>query len=354
MSEVNNINSADKGVYGIHHVTAITSDPQKNIDFYTNTLGLRLVKITVNQDDPTSYHIYYGDEVGNPGTVLTFFHWPNITKGLRGASEVHATSFQIPEQSTNYWKERLEDRQVIFRGPYKRFGQEQVIILKDPDGHQLELIANQCADSESTNLWKEGSVPSEHAIRRFHSVTLAEEEYEQTTSILTEKLGFNPTKQEGNRFRFEINNTVNANKEFEGIEKGNEKREISGANIVDIICVPNMRRALIGIGSVHHVAWRTPTDEQQKVLRHNLVTAGLTATPVIDRFYFKSVYFREPGGVLFEIATNPPGFTVDEKEEELGTKLVLPPWLEPNRKVLEKVLPPVNLPSKSIVHSQSE
>ncbi len=354
MPKVNPIDGKDRGVYGIHHVTAITSDPQRNIDFYTNILGLKLVKITVNQDDPTSYHLYYGDEVGNPGTVLTFFHWPDVPKGMRGASEVHATSFQIPEQSMSYWKERLEGMHVAFHGPYKRFGQEQVIILKDPDGLQLELIANQSANEENRSLWKEGPVPSEHAIRRFHSVTLAEEGYEQTASILTEKLGFTPTKREGNRFRFEINNTPNISEESNPEEKRKEKKGISEANIVDIICVPDMQRALIGIGSVHHVAWRTPTDEQQKVLRQSLVRARLNATPIIDRFYFKSVYFREPGGVLFEIATNPPGFTVDEKEEELGTKLVLPPWLEPNRGVLEKVLPPVKLRPKIKVQSQSK
>jgi glyoxalase family protein len=362
-SKSNSINNiSNKGVFGIHHVTAITSDPQRNIDFYANYLGLRFVKLTVNQDDPTSYHLYYGDELGRPGTILTFFHWPDAPRGHRGTSEVVATSFLIPENSINYWIDRLKSKQIEFRGPYKRFDDsEQVITLHDPDGLELELVAHKSAEARSGNVWKEGPIPVEHAIRGFYSVTLSEEGYERTASILTDELGFIPTRKDGSRFRYQItttNTTETSSSAASAVtqkEKDDDEEEIqeirrgegaAAANIVDVLCLPYTQQAVIGIGSVHHVAWRTPTDKQQKILRHNIVRAGLNATPVIDRFYFHSVYFREPGGILFEIATNPPGFAIDEKAEDLGTRLVLPPWLESMRKDLEKILPQVHLPKK--------
>ncbi len=339
-----NRNKMSKGVFGIHHVTAITGDAQKNIDFYANNLGLRFVKLTVNQDDPTSYHLYYGDELGRPGTILTFFHWPDAPKGRRGTSEVVATSFLVPENSINYWIDRFKSKQTQFHGPYKRFDDEQVITLYDPDGLELELVAHKSAQDRSDNVWKQGPIPIEHAIRGFYSVTLSEEGYERTASVLTDELGFIPTRQDGSRFRYEILTTTTA---ASAVTQGGEEEARGGrANIVDVLCIPYTQQAIIGIGSVHHVAWRTPTDEQQKVLRDKIVRAGLNATPVIDRFYFHSVYFREPGGVLFEIATNPPGFMIDEKAEVLGTHLVLPPWLESMRKDLEKILPKVDLPEK--------
>ncbi len=327
-------NEKNRGVFGIHHVTAITGDPNKNIDFYSNYLGLRFVKLTVNQDDPSSYHLYYGDDLGRPGTCLTFFHWPSLSKGHHGNSEVSATSFLIPKNSIDYWIERLNAKQIEFSGPHKRFGNEQAITLKDPDGLQIELLAHDSAEEKNPKLWKESPVPAEFAIRRLYSVTLAEEGYERTASVLTDQLGFMPTHHDGNRFRYEIPNAQANTHE--------EEKEIAGASIVDVICVPYTQKANIGIGSVHHVAWRTPTDAQQYTLRQAIVNAGLNTSPVIDRFYFHSVYFREPGGILFEIATNGPGFTVDEKAEELGTHLVLPPWYEPYRKDLEKTLPPVH------------
>jgi glyoxalase family protein len=338
-------NTINKGIFGIHHVTAITSDPQRNIDFYANNLGLRFVKLTVNQDDPTSYHLYYGDELGRPGTILTFFHWPNIPRGQRGTSEVSAISFLIPEDSINYWIDRLKNQKIQCNGPTKRFdNSEQVITLHDPDGLGLELVAHKSAEDRNDNAWKEGPIPLEYAIRGFHSVTLSEEGYERTASVLTDELGFVPTRHDGSRFRFEIPGIAYV------VARAGE-RERGRANIVDVLCLPYTPQAVIGIGSVHHVAWRTPTDEQQKVLRNNIVGAGLNATPVIDRFYFHSVYFREPGGVLFEIATNPPGFMVDEKAEDLGTHLVLPPWLESIREDLVKILPPVRLPTKTEIQN---
>ena len=335
-------NNNQRDVLGIHHVTAITSDPQRNIDFYTGKLGLRLVKLTVNQDDPTSYHLYYGDELGRPGTILTFFHWPNILKGQRGTSEVSAVSFLIPENSINYWIERFKDKKVEFSGPSKRFENEKVISFHDPDGLELELVAHNSAENRTANLWKEGPIPIEHAIRGFYSVTLSEKGYERTACVLTDELGFVPTRQDRNRFRYEIPTTSSSSTQ----QKQENEENVRGANIVDVVCLPYTSQATIGIGSVHHVAWRTPTDDQQIVLRKNIIKAGLNATPVIDRLYFHSVYFHEPGGVLFEIATNPPGFTVDEKAEELGTRLMLTKWLEPMRKDLERVLRPVRLPIK--------
>jgi glyoxalase family protein len=328
----------NKGVFGIHHVTAITGNPQRNIEFYVNNLGLRFVKLTVNQDDPTSYHLYYGDEVGHPGTILTFFHWPNIPKGQRGRSEVAAVSFLIPENSISYWMSRFRQNKIEFRGPHKRFENEQVITFNDPDGLGLELVAHKSSKDKDANIWKEGPIPIEHAIRGFYSVTLSEGGYERTASVLIDELGFISTHQEGSRFRYEIP---------DGDSNRIEGEDMGGANIVDVLCLPYTQQAIIGIGSIHHVAYRTPSDKQQQVLRQNIVNAGLNATPVIDRFYFHSVYFQEPGGILFEIATNPPGFAVDEKVEELGTHLVLPPWLEPDRKSLERILPKVNIPSLS-------
>lgn len=335
--------TSNKGVFGIHHVTAITGNPQRNMKFYVDNLGLRLVKLTVNQDDPTSYHLYYGDELGRPGSILTFFNWPNIPEGHRGTSEVAATSFLIPEDSISYWTNRFKNKQIQFRGPDNRFENEQVISFNDPDGLELELVAHKSSMERETKVWKEGPIPVEHAIRGFYSVTLSERGYEYTASVLTDELGFVPTHKDGSRFRYEIPSRESAGKE-----------DIDGASIVDVMCLPYTQQANIGIGSVHHVAYRTPSDEQQQVLRQSIVKAGLNATPVIDRFYFHSVYFQEPGGILFEIATNPPGFTIDEKAEELGSRLVLPPWLEPDRKSLEKILPKVDLSSLSTTRTEKK
>lgn len=340
----------NRDIFGIHHVTAITSDPQRNIDFYTGFLGLRFVKLTVNQDDPTSYHLYYGDELGRPGTILTFFHWPNIPKGHRGTSQVIATAFLVPESSIDYWMNRLKKNQIEFHGPSTRFDDEQVLSLHDPDGLELEIVAHKSADDRSSHIWNEGPIPTEHAVRGFYSVTLSEEGYERTASVLSNELGFVPTRQDGSRFRYEIPTGNSSSSAKGGTEEGGLQ---GGAKIVDVLCLPYTQQGVIGIGSVHHVAFRTPTDAQQQVLRHKLVRARLNATPVIDRFYFHSVYFREPGGVLFEIATNPPGFTVDEKAEELGTHLVLPPWLESIRGQLEEILPVIVHPKKEIKTNSS-
>jgi glyoxalase family protein len=205
-------------------------------------------------------------------------------------------------------------------------------------------VANRSVAEERTlHVWKEGPIPFEHAIRGFYSVTLSEVGYEHTAHVLTSELGFKFIGQDGSRFRFQISGSK---EDYADVRDKNAKGEYHGSNIVDVLCLPNAQYGMVGVGTVHHVAWRTPSDEQQKVLRSRIVKAGLNATPVIDRTYFRSVYFREPGGVLFEIATNPPGFATDEKVEELGTHLMLPPWLESVRKDLERVLPPVHLPHK--------
>ena len=343
ISKRRKMTKTSRPVEGIHHVTSIASDPQININFYVKILGLRLVKVTVNFDDPTTYHLYYGDVLGRPGTILTFFPWSNAPKGRRGNGQVVATSFLIPENATDFWVDRFRHEGIGFTNPSTRFdGEEQVITFYDPDGLELELVAHKSAKYKNNNIWTNGPVPSQYAIRGFYSVTLAVEGYERTASVLTKQLGFYPTHKEGSRFRYEIMKSGNSNND----NKGNNDDSNEGAgSIVDVLCLPYSPPGYMGVGTVHHVAWRTPTDKQQIKLRQEILKHGFNATPVIDRIYFQSVYFREPGGVLFEIATNPPGFAIDEKPEELGNHLILPPWLEPDRKSLEKILPKVNLPS---------
>jgi glyoxalase family protein len=318
----------DTPILGLHHVTAIATDPQRNIDFYTGLLGLRLVKVTINFDDPGSYHLYYGDDRGHPGTLLTFFPWPTAPKGRRGTGQATAVSFSIPQEALDYWVERLKSHAIAVDGPVARFA-EQVLALADPDGLALELVAHEGA-TERTG-WTHGPVPAAYAIRGLACVTLSVAGYERTAALLTRTLGFRPVEQEvdGARFRYEVG---------------------SGGygTFVDVLCLPEAPRGRVAAGTVHHVAWRTPDDEQERAWREELSHQGLNVTPVIDRRYFHSIYFREPGGVLLEIATDPPGFTVDEPPEQLGTHLMLPPWLEPHRAELEQALPPLSLPAKVV------
>lgn len=310
---------------GLHHVTAIAGQPQENIDFYTGVLGLRLVKLTVNYDDPGTYHLYYGDERGQPGTILTFFPWPGAPKGQKGSGQAVAISFSIPEKAVDYWTGRLKSHRVSFQGPTRRFD-ESVVSFSDPDGLSLELVTG---TSSEDKLWKESPVQSEFAIRGFHNVTLSEREAGPTAALLTETMGFRSMGREGDRFRFETG-------------------EGGPGAIVDLLVLPGLPRGLISVGTTHHVAWRTPSDEEQKDWRTAIAATGVNVTPVIDRKYFHSIYYREPGGVLFEIATEPPGFTVDQPLEELGARLMLPPWLEPNRRELEGLLPSLSLPKPVI------
>ncbi|HEY3132518.1 MAG TPA: ring-cleaving dioxygenase [Acidobacteriota bacterium] len=308
-------------VLGIHHITAIAGEPQANIDFYAGMLGLRLVKLTVNFDDPGSYHLYYGDESGSPGTILTFFPWPGAFPGRAGTGQVTVISFSIPPDAMGYWMERLKSRSIEFTGPGKRFD-EELLAFRDPDGLQLELVAHQ--PQEGQKPWVDGPVPERYALGGFYAATIAEEGYERTAGLITATLGFRSSRESGNRFRYEVGN-------------GGPGR------FVDLLCTPDDRRGVVAGGTVHHIAWRTPNDKEQQAWRDQLARLAYNVTPILDRKYFRSIYFREPGGVLFEIATDPPGFTVDEPPKELGTRLMLPDWLESSRDEILRALPPVRL-----------
>ena len=311
---------------GLHHVTAIASDPQRNLDFYIGLLGLRFVKRTVNFDDPGSYHFYFGDRRGTPGTILTFFPWPGARRGIRGTGQVEATAFAIPPDSIGFWLERLKQHHVTAEKMSTRFG-EEVIRLLDPDGLMIELIAS--SSHGKVEPWPDSPVSPEHAVHGFHSVSAALEGYERTARLLTESFGYRLIDESGNRFRFVSTD------------------ESALGRIIDLLCQPDTGMGRVAAGSVHHIAFRAKDDAEQLQWREQLVDLGYNVTPVMDRDYFHSIYFREPGGVLFEIATDPPGFTLDEKLEELGTHLRLPSWLEPERSQIEQILPPIQVPTKS-------
>lgn len=314
----------DKQISGIHHVTTIASDPQRNVDFYAGTLGLRLIKVTINFDDPGTYHLYYADETGRPGTVLTFFPWPRTHRGRLGTGQVATTSFLVPEGAMDYWEERLQRLGVAAGKRQRRFDEEWLSFL-DPDGTSLELVARAAADR--IDPWEDGPVPADYAIRGFHSVTLWENNPERTVALLTEGMGFRLEDEAGPRFRFRT--------APEGEGPG---------MVVDLVHRPDDDGGALGAGIVHHVAWRAADDAQQAAWRRDLLGLGLRVTPIMDRQYFHSIYFREPGGVLFEIATDGPGFAIDETVAELGSGLRLPPWLEPRRAEIETALPRLVLP----------
>jgi glyoxalase family protein len=315
----------DSKIRGLHHVTAIASDPQRNLDFYIGLLGLRLVKRTVNFDDPGTYHLYFGDNRGTPGTILTFFPWPGARRGIRGTGQIEATAFSISASSIGYWVDRFKQHHVTAEKSSARFG-EEVIRFTDPDGLLLELIASSAL--ASLEPWTDNPVPPEHAIHGFHSVSAALEGYERTARLLTDSFGYRLIEESGNRFRFAASD------------------EAAPGRIVDLLCLPDTAMGRVAAGSVHHIAFRAKDDAEQLKWREHLVDLGYNVTPVIDRTYFHSIYFRERGGVLFEIATEPPGFTLDEKLEELGTHLRLPQWMESARSQIEKILPPIQLPGK--------
>lgn len=309
-------------VHGIHHVTAIAGNPQENVDFYVKILGLRLVKKTVNFDDPHTYHFYYGNETGNPGTILTFFPFTaHGLKGRRGTGQLTVTSFSIPENAMGYWTERLKQYNVNFKSPFARF-HEEVLAFHDPDGLELELVSTA---KDARPAWERGPIPEEFAVRGFYHVTLSVEAHERTADLMTATLGFRQVGESRNRFRYEVGNGV-------------------PGTLVDILCQPDNLPGRTGVGVVHHVAWRISNDESQLNLRKELVRLGYNVTPVMDRNYFHSIYFREPGHILFEVATDPPGFAIDEDLDKLGANLMLPIWLEQNRSEIEQVLPPINVP----------
>jgi len=313
---------------GIHHVTGIARDPQQNVDFYAGVLGLRLVKKTVNFDDPSTYHLYYGDEMGSPGSLLTFFPWPRARSGRAGVGEVAITSLAIAPRSIGYWLERFVTKGVEHSVPSRRFG-ESVIAFKDRDGLQLELVATESADDRGS--WSGSSVPAEQAIHGVHSVTLWEHSLERTEQVLVNGLGFRREWTEDTTTRFVIG-------------KG------GASEIVDVRVVGGFLAPVGGAGTIHHVAFRAESDATELDLRSTVVGLGMHPTPVIDREYFHSVYFREPGGVLFELATDAPGFTVDEPLDGLGTALMLPPQYEPSRAEIENELAPIHEPLMPPLH----
>lgn len=304
-------------ILGLHHVTAIAGDPQRNLDFYAAVLGLRLVKKTVNFDDPGTYHLYFGDELGRPGTILTFFPWPGARRGSRGVGQATVTAFLVPTGALGFWQERLQGAGVPVDDPVARLD-EDVLTFLDPDGLKLELVAHPRA--AELGVSGGGPVSAPNAIRGFHSVTLEQRDLEATAGFLQQTMGFEQAAEAGNRYRFEV--------PTRGL-----------GSIVDVLHNPSGSHGNIAAGSVHHVAWRVAGDAEERSWRDELLAAGHQVSPVMDRRYFHSIYFREPGGVLFEIATDPPGFGVDESIEDLGSGLMLPPWLEEHREKIQQHLP---------------
>lgn len=309
-----------KPIAGLHHVTAIASDPQRNLDFYTEVLGLRFVKRTVNFDDPGSYHFYFGDDAGSPGTILTFFTWPGASRGSFGTGETGATAFSVPSGSLDFWERHLLAAGVPTERLGLRFG-DNVLAFADPDGMRLELVGHAVPGAALPSRFSQ--IPSNHAIRGFFGVTLAETGLDATANTLG-VMGFRQTAHEGNRFRFRA----------DGDAPGNG---------IDLLIDRSAKGGRLGAGSVHHIAFRAPDDDAQLAWRETLEAESLGVTPVQDRTYFQSIYFRERGGVLFEIATDTPGFAFDEPLETLGETLKLPPWLEAKRSLIAARLPAIEL-----------
>jgi glyoxalase family protein len=311
----------NKLICGLHHVTALADSAGKNIDFYSGILGLRLIKKTINFDDPGVYHLYYGNESGSPGTIMTFFPYSGMRKGRHGNGQMTATSFSVPEKSLAYWIKRLEQFNVDISKPQKRFD-EMYISFEDVHGLGLELVFN---STDQRPGFTYGNIPLECAVKGFHGVTLLEENHEPTGRMLTEHLDHTMVAHHGNVYRY---------------ASGDKSGEY-----VNIIHAPGSIRGISGSGTIHHVAFATTDDATQSEAREKLLSAGVNPTPVIDRQYFHSIYFREPGGILFEIATIPPGFTVDEDIARLGEELKLPSWLEASRDQIEDQLEPLRIPA---------
>lgn len=301
---------------GLHHVTAIASSPQGNVDFYSRVLGLRLVKRTVNFDAPESWHLYYGDESGTPGSLLTIFPWPDVPRGRQGTGLTTATAFSVPEGSLGWWDERLRGLAVEVDAPRSRDG-EDVLTLRDRDGMVLDLVAS---PGDTRSGWDGAAgIPADRAVRGLHSVTLSEAVMERTAGMLTDLLGMGTGTETPGRARFTMAG--------------------GGAGASVDVAAGNGPRGLQAGGTVHHVAFRAPDLATMTTWQHQLTDAGVAVTEIRDRQYFKSIYFREPGGVLFEIATDDPGFATDEPLMELGRSLRLPPWLEPSRAQIAAALP---------------
>lgn len=313
----------EQAINGIHHITVMASDPQANYDFYTQILGMRFIKKTVNFDAPDVYHLYYGDDIGTPGTVLTFFPFPDARRGKRGTGEITVVGFSVPSNSLNYWINRLAELAIDFNGPSKKFGYD-FISLFDPDGMKIEIVADPTADNIMG--WNNGEIPAEHSIRKFFGTTFYLKSPLKSEVLLTKVLGAKFIGEEGSIKRFSFG------------EKSSEA-------FVDILEDANIQRGISGAGTVHHIAWRTANDEEQNNWRNKIIEFGLHPTEMVDRNYFHSIYFREPGGILFEIATDEPGFMIDENYDSLGTELKLPEWHEPKRHLIEQILIPLKTKS---------
>ncbi|KGK29159.1 ring-cleaving dioxygenase [Cellulophaga sp. E6(2014)] len=309
----------DNKIQGLHHITAIAGDAKKNFKFYTEILGLRFIKKTVNFDDPKTYHFYFGDKIGSAGTILTFFPWgTGIPQGRRGSGMATEIGYSIPKGSINFWVDRFEKYNVIYNKPSEKFGEKYLTFL-DPDGLKFELIET----DDSRKPWTTDEVTFENATRGFHNITLTLNDIKGTAKVLTSIFGYTLVSQESNRYRYAIDSVDNA-------------------AIVDLVQIPTEKRGHVANGTVHHVAFRVKDDETLMMFREKVEAAGLNITPQIDRNYFHSLYFREPGGVLFEIATDNPGFMVDEPVEELGKNLKLPAQFEYRRDEIENHLVKLN------------
>ncbi len=309
----------EKQLLGLHHITAIAGNAQRNYDFYTKTMGLRMVKKTVNFDDPGTYHFYFGNENGSPGTILTFFPWDGVAPGVAGTGMATEIGYAVPRGSLEFWKDRFTQLNVPFTEVSERFG-ESFLSFRDPDGLNLALIVPKNGDDRKG--WETDIIKQDNATKGFHSTTLSLRSIDPTAKVLTDLFGYELQSQEGNRYRFVTD-------------------AVGGAGIVDLLELPDGKPGRNAAGTNHHVAFRVADDTIQMEFREKILSKGFHITPKIDRDYFFSLYFREPGGVLFEIATDNPGFTVDEPLAELGRGLKLPKQYEPARAEIEKVLPPL-------------
>ena len=315
----------ERAVTGLHHVTCIAGDPQRNLDFYTGTLGMRLVKRSVNQDDPGTYHLFYADAEGHPGSDLTFFPWPHLPPGRRGAGLTNEVALAIPSGTLGWWTDRLRSAAVRLGEATTWFG-EAVQRFEDPDGLALALV--ETGDARDFTPWSDSPVDPARQIRGLHAVRLTQHDLAPTARFLTQGLGFSAAGEEQGWHRFTV-------------------RGGGSGRSLDIQVQPAAPRGAWGLGSVHHVAWRVPDGDAQREVQASVTDAGGRPTEVIDRFWFQSVYFREPGGALFEVATDGPGFTVDESAQTLGEQLILPPWLEPRRAEIERALPKLGSPVRT-------
>ncbi|HSC58299.1 MAG TPA: ring-cleaving dioxygenase [Gemmatimonadales bacterium] len=303
-------------VHGLHHVTCIAGDPQENLDFYTKVLGMRLVKKSINQDAPDTYHLFYADAAGSPGTDLTFFPWPDAAPGRPGVGLTNEVMLAVPAGTLPWWRVRLDEAKVRRGEEVTRFG-EKTLPFTDPHGLELALV--EIAEDRAFAAWDRSPVPADKQIRGFHAVRLWERDPAPTIRLLVDVMGLAPV----------------------GNDEGWQRFGIGGRSgtLIDVKAFPDERRGAWGLGSVHHIAWRVTDTPEEMAVRGNVEGAGLHPTPQIDRFWFQSVYFKEPGGALFELATDGPGFARDEDPAHLGETLVLPPWYEPRRAEIEAGLP---------------